>query len=112
MAPDVCDVILRSHLIEPATLRADDFEAFWKARKAALAGLAAKAQEGDIAWGIVLSAPCGVFVKGDVESPVELVFYGPVGAGDGKEAVGEAVGGERGGEQEVADGGLFTATRR
>jgi len=38
------DEILRSHLIDPVTLRADDFEAFWKARKLALAELAASAQ--------------------------------------------------------------------
>lgn len=41
---DDLDAILRSHLIEPSTLRNDDFEGFWKARKAALAGLAASAQ--------------------------------------------------------------------
>lgn len=44
MSADVLNDILRSHLIEPATLRADDFESFWKARKAALAALAADAQ--------------------------------------------------------------------
>ncbi len=38
------DDILRSHLIDPAALRADDFEGFWKVRKAALAALAAEAQ--------------------------------------------------------------------
>jgi hypothetical protein len=38
------DDILRSHLIEPAALRTDDFEGFWKARKVALAELAANAQ--------------------------------------------------------------------
>lgn len=38
------DEILRSHLIDPETLRADDFEGFWRARKAALANLAATAQ--------------------------------------------------------------------
>lgn len=37
------DDILRSHLIDPGTLRSDDFEGFWKARRAALADLAAKA---------------------------------------------------------------------
>lgn len=44
LTPMVLDEILRSHLIDPATLRADDFEAFWKARKLALAELAAGAQ--------------------------------------------------------------------
>lgn len=44
LSQDALDDILRSHLIEPATLRADDFEGFWKARKAALAALAADAQ--------------------------------------------------------------------
>lgn len=38
------DDILRSHLIEPASLRTDDFDGFWKARKLALAELAAGAQ--------------------------------------------------------------------
>ena len=37
------DAILRSHLIDPAHLRADDFEGFWSARETALAQLAAEA---------------------------------------------------------------------
>lgn len=41
---EALDDILQSHLIDPALLRADDFEGFWKARKAALAALAADAQ--------------------------------------------------------------------
>src|SRR5690606_8297810 len=41
---EALDDILRTHLIDPVSLRADDFEGFWKARKAALAGLAADAQ--------------------------------------------------------------------
>jgi len=44
LTPAALDDILRSHLIDPATLRADDFEAFWRARKLALADLAAGAQ--------------------------------------------------------------------
>lgn len=44
ISPHHLDDILRSHLIEPALLRADDFEGFWAARKAALAQLAAEAQ--------------------------------------------------------------------
>ncbi|WP_225766814.1 DUF262 domain-containing protein [Inquilinus sp. Marseille-Q2685] len=44
ISSDDLDEILRSHLIDPAALRADDFEAFYKARKAALASLAAEAQ--------------------------------------------------------------------
>ncbi|MEH6718868.1 MAG: DUF262 domain-containing protein [Aurantimonas endophytica] len=44
ISPEALDAILDSHLIEPKTLRADDFEAFWTARRAALAGLAAEAQ--------------------------------------------------------------------
>jgi hypothetical protein len=44
LTPAALNDILRSHLIDPATLRADDFEAFWKARKLALADLAAGAQ--------------------------------------------------------------------
>ena len=37
--PAVLDEILRSHLIEPKFLRADDFKGFWNARREALAGL-------------------------------------------------------------------------
>ncbi|MBZ6382835.1 GmrSD restriction endonuclease domain-containing protein [Sphingomonas sanguinis] len=44
LSTEALDQILRSHLIEPALLRADDFEGFWKARKLALAELAAGAQ--------------------------------------------------------------------
>lgn len=44
LSPAALDEILRSHLIDPAALRANDFESFWKARKAALAKLAADAQ--------------------------------------------------------------------
>lgn len=44
LSADALDDILRSHLIDPALLRGDDFEGFWKARKAALAALAAEAQ--------------------------------------------------------------------
>jgi hypothetical protein len=36
---DAMDDVLRTHLIEPALLRADDFQAFYQARKAALLGL-------------------------------------------------------------------------
>jgi hypothetical protein len=42
--PDQLDAILRTHLIDAATLRADDFEAFYAKRKAALASLAQSAQ--------------------------------------------------------------------
>lgn len=35
------DDLLRTHLIDPALLRADDFEGFWESRKRALAGLVA-----------------------------------------------------------------------
>lgn len=44
LTKDALDDILRTHLIEPDLLRLDDFEGFWKARKTALAGLAAVAQ--------------------------------------------------------------------
>jgi hypothetical protein len=37
------DAILRSHVINPALLRADEFEAFYAARKAVLLGLVEKA---------------------------------------------------------------------
>jgi hypothetical protein len=39
------DAILRSHLIEPATLRSDDFDAFLEARMNALADLVGKAMD-------------------------------------------------------------------
>lgn len=44
MEPEALDNLLRSHLIDPATLRADDFAGFYAARRAALASLAAEAQ--------------------------------------------------------------------
>lgn len=44
LSPTALDDILRSHLIDPITLRSDDFEGFWKARKLALAALAGGAQ--------------------------------------------------------------------
>ena len=42
--PDQLDMILRTHLIDPDALRADDFEAFYASRKQALANLAQAAQ--------------------------------------------------------------------
>jgi hypothetical protein len=36
LQPDAMDAILQTHLIDPALLRADDFQAFYAARKAAL----------------------------------------------------------------------------
>lgn len=39
LSPEVLDDILRSHLIEPEFLRADDFEGFYHARQEALAAL-------------------------------------------------------------------------
>ena len=42
------DDILRSHLIDPELLRADDFAGFYAARKAALANLAGNAQGKDV----------------------------------------------------------------
>lgn len=41
---DQLDAILRTHLIDPALLRANDFDGFYAARKEALAGLAQQAQ--------------------------------------------------------------------
>lgn len=43
ISPEQLDDILRSHLIEPEYLRADNFEAFYRARKAALAALVEEA---------------------------------------------------------------------
>ncbi len=42
--PEQLDAILRTHLIDPDALRADDFESFYAARKASLAQLAQAAQ--------------------------------------------------------------------
>lgn len=39
LTPDQLDNILRTHLIEPEHLRADDFEAFFQARRDALSGI-------------------------------------------------------------------------
>jgi hypothetical protein len=43
--PEALDAILRTHLIEPAHLRNDDFEAFFEARIEALAGVVAQAMD-------------------------------------------------------------------
>jgi hypothetical protein len=43
ISPEELDDILRSHLIEPAFLRADDFEGFLQARMAALGGIVSDA---------------------------------------------------------------------
>ncbi|MEW5926410.1 MAG: DUF262 domain-containing protein [Gemmatimonadota bacterium] len=43
ISPAVLDDILRSHLIEPSFLRADDFDGFYAARRSALAALVAGA---------------------------------------------------------------------
>src|SRR3954471_13537433 len=48
LAPETLDEILRTHLIEPAHLRKDDFEAFFEARMTALAGVVAAAMEKSI----------------------------------------------------------------
>jgi hypothetical protein len=45
LQPEALDAILRSHLIEPAHLRSDDFEAFFEARIEALAGVVAQAMD-------------------------------------------------------------------
>lgn len=45
------DDILRTHLIEPAHLRADNFDAFYAARKTALAGLTTAAQGKEVVQG-------------------------------------------------------------
>ena len=44
LAAEELDAILRTHLIDPALLRADDFDGFYTARKAALAALAGSGQ--------------------------------------------------------------------
>lgn len=48
LAPEALDEILRTHLIDPAHLRNDDFEAFFEARMTALAGVVAAAMEKSI----------------------------------------------------------------
>lgn len=53
IAPDTLDEILRTHLIEPDYLRADDFEGFWQARRAALATLVGESMRKQV----VIDAP-------------------------------------------------------
>lgn len=48
LTPDQLDGILRTHLIDPAPLRADDFEAFWTSRQNALADLIGTAMRRDV----------------------------------------------------------------
>ena len=61
ISSSVLDDIIRSHLIEPEHLRTDAFEAFYKAREAALANLAA------IAMGkAVVSTEQGAVLDDDV----------------------------------------------
>jgi len=48
LSAEMLDDILRSHLIEPDTLRRDDFDAFFAARSDALSGLVAGAMEKDV----------------------------------------------------------------
>jgi hypothetical protein len=43
LTSDALDAILRTHLIDPALLRADDFDAFFEDRKGKLAALAGEA---------------------------------------------------------------------
>ncbi|MES5045636.1 DUF262 domain-containing protein [Rhizobium nepotum] len=43
IAPELLDAILRTHLIDPALMRADDFDGFYEDRRAKLAALAGKA---------------------------------------------------------------------
>ncbi|MFZ2872753.1 GmrSD restriction endonuclease domain-containing protein [Zavarzinia sp.] len=45
LAPEKLDAILRSHLIDPAYLRADDFDGFFNARLQALTALVGKAMD-------------------------------------------------------------------
>lgn len=45
ITPDELDAILRTHLIEPALLRNDDFDGFYAARQQALEGLIAEAMK-------------------------------------------------------------------
>lgn len=48
LTPEQLDGILRTHLIDPAPLRADDFEAFWTSRQNALADLIGTAMRRDV----------------------------------------------------------------
>src|SRR5215469_6183105 len=55
--------------------------------------------QGEVLRGVVHSASAGVFLEIDVEHPVELVLYGPMGPGD----IEHALGAEDGREQEPSD---------
>jgi hypothetical protein len=67
-SPDL-DAILRSHLIEPKYLRADDFDAFFKDRRDKLADLVERAMEKKVVIGV---AEEGIDVEPDVEEDDDL----------------------------------------
>lgn len=79
ITPSDLDDILRSHLIEPAHLRADDFEAFFADRRDRLADLVERAMEKKVVVGV---AEEGVDLEPDTEDDDELE--------GGAEAEGEA----------------------
>jgi hypothetical protein len=57
-----CDGLLRTHLIDPATLRANDFESFYAARSEALLGLVERAMgKSVVREGPVVVPPDGVY---------------------------------------------------
>lgn len=57
-----CDDLLRTHLIEPSTLRADDFDAFYAARSEALLGLIERAMGKPVVReGVAVGASDGVY---------------------------------------------------
>lgn len=67
--PTELDEILRSHLIEPKYLRADDFEAFFKNRRDKLADLVESAMEKRVVVGV---AEEGIDVDADIEEEDEI----------------------------------------
>ncbi|WP_179295056.1 DUF262 domain-containing protein [Mesorhizobium sp. WSM3868] len=65
--PVVLDEILRSHLIEPEFLRADDFKGFWNARREALAGLVESSMRKPVVRSATLVLPPVPYDPGEEE---------------------------------------------
>ncbi len=56
------------------------------------------AQDGEVLRCVILAAAGGIFAKGDIEDPVELVLDGPMGSGD----IEHVLGGDEGRQEEPA----------
>lgn len=65
-----------------------------------------RSDEGEVSRCVVVSAARGILAEVDIEDPVELVFDGPVGSGDGEHALRRQARGE---QEPSCDGGFRTA---